>query len=164
MNLSQCIVECEERLSSQTLPDISSTTSLTIGRSLTLLGMTVVIASTMRIIIRETQVLAELQKWEQLDFNEGTAEIVDAMQLILGAVYISCRIRSQPVEIIHLGCIRVRTVGWREQQRRTYNTGIVTQCVGKISSTVGEALVSTDFQPTVDMACDVGTKCITLVA
>ena len=50
--------------------------------------MTVVIASTMRIIIRETQVLAELQEWEQLDFNEGTAEIVDAMQLILGAVYI----------------------------------------------------------------------------
>ena len=164
MNLSQCIVESQQRLCCQTFPDVGGTACLTIRRRLTFLGMTVIITSTMRVIVRETQVLTELQEWEQFHLQERTAEVIDTIQLILCTVDVLRRIGCQPVEVVHLGGITVWSISRREQQSRTNHTCIVAQGVGEVGLAIRKALVGTYLQPTVDVTRDVGTECIALIA
>ena len=159
------MVKCQDALSGGRSPDVAGLAGLAVDRRLTLLSVTVVVRATVRVVVAQSEVLSELQPFRyDLNLKIRAAEIVDAVELILGAAHIGGRVGGEPIEVVGLCGIHVRTVGRREDQCRAHHAGVVAQRVGEVCRAACEALVGTDLQPAVYFARDVGTERVTFVA
>ena len=137
---------------------------LAVNGSLALLGVPSVVAATVAVVVREAEVLAELEEGEEGDFGIRTAEPVHLLELVLCRADVGGGVGSQPVEVVGLRGVHVGTVGDGEQQRRADDARVVAERVGEVGARAGEAGAGADLKPFRHVAADVGADAVASVA
>ena len=86
------------------------------------------------------------------------------LEFVLGTVDIIERISCQPVQFVQLLGLSMRSVGWREDERRTDDTRVLRVGALEIGGGVGEVLRGAYLQPFGDMPSGVDRKTVAFVA